>query len=158
MESSQSSAAKLLQARLGQRRKLTVFLCLALAMVLVTVAALVLHAQAMNYTRRVLECAYEPHEHTLEECGEPDARTCGLADYVVHVHNDDCYNVDGELACPMPEEKPHTHDESCLVERKVLICEEEGITEEQAAALAAEAAPAPVAVLAVGDAVLVHTE
>ncbi len=158
MESSQSSAAKLLQARLGQRRKLTVFLCLALAMVLVTVAALVLHAQAMNYTRRVLECAYEPHEHTLEECGEPDARTCGLADYVVHVHNDDCYNVDGELACPLPEEKPHTHDESCLVERKVLICEEEGITEEQAAALAAEAAPAPEAVLAEGEPEHVHTE
>lgn len=142
MESSGSRAAKLLQAKLSGRRKLMIFGGLALAIVLVTVAALVLHAQAMNYTRRVLECVCEPHEHTLEECGEPDARTCGLADYVVHVHNDDCYDEDGALVCPLPEIEPHTHDESCLVERKVLICEQEGITEEEAAALAAKAADA----------------
>lgn len=137
MESPKSYAAKLLQSKQSTRQKLIVFGCLALAVVIITTTVLALHAQAMNYTRRVLECAYEVHEHKLEECGAPDARTCGLADYVVHVHNGDCYDEYGALVCPLKEEPEHKHTDACYEEQKVLTCGQDGVTEEEAAALIA---------------------
>ena len=141
MESPKSNAAKLLQSKQGTRQKLMVFVGLALAVVIITTTVFALHAQAMNYTRRVLECAYEVHEHTLAECGEPDARTCGLADYVVHTHNADCYDEDGKLVCPLKAEPEHKHTAACYEDQKVLTCEQDGVTEEEAAALIARYEP-----------------
>lgn len=132
MKSPKSRAAELLREKQSERRKAAIFFGLALLVILCTAAVLLLHAQAMTHTRRVLECAYVPHQHT-EACypdGDMSAQPiCGLADAVVHVHNEDCYDEAGALACPLEELEPHTHDDSCLVERRELICGLDGIDE-----------------------------
>lgn len=148
MKSPKSRAAELLREKQSERRKAAIFFGLALLVILCTAAVLLLHAQAMTHTRRVLECAYVPHQHT-EECypdGDMSAQPiCGLADAVVHVHNEDCYDEAGELVCPLEELEPHTHDESCLVERRELICGLDGIDEADpsGAVSAPESADAP---------------
>lgn len=55
----------------------------------------------------------EPHEHT-DECYQ----------IVVHTHDENCMEmVQGELRCTLEENDGHIHDESCLGEVPVLICE-----------------------------------
>ena len=120
-----SQSAKLLQQYKKNKRWLAVFLCLAVTVVLGTLAALKLYGQAMTHKMKVLECIYEVHEHT-EECYDeekPEELICVYADYVVHMHNDDCYNAKGELVCPLEEVEPHEHTEECYEEVKTLICE-----------------------------------
>ena len=113
-----------------------------------TVASLVMPATAMAKTEKVLDCPYEVHQHSddehplLDENGnllqpscyevytDEDGRqhkdlVCGMADYVIHTHDDNCY-VDGKLVCTLPEIKEHKHDASCYKEEKVLVC---GITD-----------------------------
>lgn len=148
MESPNSRVAKLLREKQNIRRKAAIFFGLALLVILGTAAVLLLHAQAMNHTRRMLECAYTTHQHT-EECypdGDISAQPiCGLADAVVHVHNEDCYDGEGALVCPLEELEPHTHDENCLVERRELICGLDGIDEADLPADSSEATPASAA-------------
>lgn len=148
MESPNSRVAKLLREKQNIRRKAAIFFGLALLVILGTAAVLLLHAQAMNHTRRMLECTYTTHQHT-EECypdGDISAQPiCGLADAVVHVHNEDCYDGEGALVCPLEELEPHTHDENCLVERRELICGLDGIDEADLPADSSEATPASAA-------------
>ncbi len=109
-----------LRKKKNRKVYLAVFFCLALVVTTVTVAALRMRGQAMNYTQKVLACPLEVHKHT-EECWDEEGNLiCGYADYVVHTHNSDCYNEDGELVCTLPEIKEHKHDETCY--SKVLIC------------------------------------
>lgn len=55
----------------------------------------------------------EPHEHT-DECYQ----------IVVHTHDENCMEmVQGELICTLDESDGHIHDEGCLGEVPVLICE-----------------------------------
>lgn len=130
MESLKKQAAKLLGEQKKYKRWLAVFLCLAVVVTAGTVAALKMNGQALSHKQKVLECKLEVHEHT-EECYKADPKTgekklvCGLADYVVHVHNDDCYGADGELACQLPEVENHVHEDSCYQEKEVLICGKE---------------------------------
>lgn len=130
MESLKKQAAKLLGEQKKYKRWLAVFLCLAVVVTAGTVAALKMNGQALSHKQKVLECKLEVHEHT-EECYKADPKTgekklvCGLADYVVHVHNDDCYGADGELACQLPEVESHVHEDSCYQEKEVLICGKE---------------------------------
>lgn len=49
----------------------------------------------------------------------------GFAGYAVHVHNEDCFDWQGELVCPLPEIYPHVHSVDCYETRQVLICEQE---------------------------------
>ena len=124
MESPMKQAAKLLQNKKGGYRKLAVFLCLALLVTAGTVTAFVLHGQAQEHTRRVLQCT-AVHQHT-EDCypdGDISAEpVCGLADFVVHTHNDDCYNEQGELVCTIGELEAHTHSEEEGCYTRPLIC------------------------------------
>lgn len=124
MESPMKQAAKLLQNKKGGYRKLAVFLCLALLVTAGTVTAFVLHGQAQEHTRRVLQCT-AVHQHT-EGCypeGDPNAEpVCGLADFVVHTHNDLCYNEQGELVCTIEELEAHTHSEADGCYTRPLIC------------------------------------
>lgn len=120
-----SQTAKLLQQYKKNKRWLAVFLCLAVTVVLGTLAALKLYGQAMTHKMKVLECKYEVHEHT-EECYDkekPEELICVYADYVVHVHNDDCYDAEGRPVCPLEEVEPHEHTEECYEEVKTLVCE-----------------------------------
>lgn len=122
-----SQTAKLLQQYKKNKRWLAVFLCLAVTVVLGTLAALKLYGQAMTHKVKVLECKYEVHEHT-EECYDAEngeELICVYADYVVHVHNDDCYDAEGKLVCPLEEVEPHEHTEECYEEIKVLVCGKE---------------------------------
>jgi LPXTG-motif cell wall-anchored protein len=43
-------------------------------------------------------------------------------DFVVHTHDEYCYNDNGELVCTLDERKLHTHDESCYDEDGNLTC------------------------------------
>lgn len=138
-----SQVAKFLQERKEYRRWLAAFLCLALVVAFGTVAALKLYGQAMTHQEKVLDCQYEVHEHT-EDCYEENedgekVLACGMADDVIHVHNDDCYNQKGELVCPLEEHEAHEHDDSCYEEEEVLICKEEE-TEESSEDVEAEEA------------------
>lgn len=126
-----SQAAKLLKEQKQYRRRVAVFLCLAVIVGYGTVMALKLYGQAMTHKMEVLDCQYEVHEHT-DECYERDEEgnrileepVCGYADYVIHVHNDNCYDKDGNLVCTLEEHEPHKHTEECYVTEKVLVCGE----------------------------------
>ncbi len=126
-----SQNTKILQEQKKHRQWLIVFLGLSVTVVLGTAAALKLYGQALTHKVKVLDCRAEVHEHT-EECyvydeekGE-DVPVCGYADYLVHIHNDDCRDENGRLVCPLEEIKPHTHEDACYEERQVLICGLEG--------------------------------
>ena len=134
-----SQAAAFLQERKKHRIQTVVFLCLAVTVAFGTVAALKMYGEAMTHKVKVLDCGLEVHEHT-EGCYEKDEEgnpgeelICGYADYVVHVHNDDCYDTKGGLVCRIPERESHTHTEECMVKEKVLACGQEETLENAAA-------------------------
>ncbi len=134
-----SQTAAFLQERKKHRIQTAVFLCLAVTVAFGTVAALKMYGEAMTHKVKVLDCGLEVHEHT-EDCYEKDEEgnpgeelICGYADYVAHVHNDDCYDTKGGLVCQIPEREPHTHTEECVVKEKVLACGQEETLEDAAA-------------------------
>ncbi len=120
-----TQAAKVLNEQKKYKRRLAVFLCLAVVVALGTAAALKMYGQAMSHKQKKLVCQYAAHVHT-DECFDGEAVVCGYADYAVHLHNDDCYGPNGELVCHLPEAEAHVHTEECYTEQEVLICEEEG--------------------------------
>lgn len=120
-----TQAAKVLNEQKKYKRRLAVFLCLAVVVALGTAAALKMYGQAMSHKQKKLVCRYAAHAHT-DGCFDGEAVVCGYADYAVHLHNDDCYGPNGELVCHLPEAEAHVHTEECYTEQEVLICEEEG--------------------------------
>ena len=101
-----------------------------LFIVCVTTSLLVLPAITLTKKERVLDCQYKGHVHeekcyqeTTNDSGEK-IRTlvCGYADFVIHTHDDNCYNEKGELICALPEVPEHIHDASCYDEEGKLIC------------------------------------
>ena len=133
-----SQNTKILQEQKKHRQWMAAFLVLSVTVVLGTAAALKLYGQALTHKVKVLDCQVKAHEHTDEcyvydeEAGE-DVPACGYADYLVHVHNDDCYDQNGRLVCPLEEIKPHKHTDECFEERRVLVCGLEGIEPAQGA-------------------------
>ena len=87
-----------------------ILLAMAFAVFLLTTSILVQEGETLTRKEKVLNCQYELPQ------GD------GFADYVIHVHNSDCYDKDGGLVCPLPEIYPHKHDESCYSETNVLTC------------------------------------
>lgn len=123
-----TQAAKVRDEQKKGKRRLAVFLCLAVVVALGTAAALKMYGQAMSHKDKRLICQLEVHQHT-DACYDGDKLICGYADYVVHTHNDDCYDRDGNLVCSLPEMAAHTHTDECYTEQEVLLCgEEEGHT------------------------------
>lgn len=115
--------AGILRKQKNSKRWQKGFWCLAIAVVVGTVAILTMTGQALTHKTKVLNCRLEVHEHTDECYDEDDNLICGYADYVVHVHNDDCYDSEGNLVCTLPEIEEHEHTEECYEEQEVLICE-----------------------------------
>lgn len=115
--------ARFLQEKKKEKQWLVVFICMAVVVGSGTVAALKLKGQAMTHKEKVVACSLEVHQHT-DACygGENGELNCGYADYVVHVHNDDCYDWNGNLTCTLPEIEKHTHTDACYTEEKNLIC------------------------------------
>ena len=104
-------------------------------------------------TQPVLACEYEVHTHT-DDCyadvpvydadgkqnGTERVLTCGKADYVVHHHDENCYQTvlktvvedvkeqiveEKELVCTLPETEAHVHSDSCYKTEKILSCGKE---------------------------------
>ena len=71
------------------------------------------------------------HQPAVAKTYQVTALTCsaeapvrpGYAGYFVHTHNEDCFDGNGNLVCPLPEIKAHVHDETCYTRiRGDLIC------------------------------------
>ena len=91
-----------------------------------TVLALVLPAIALSKKEITMDCPLTVHKHSascyqVDENGK-EVLTCGQADYVVHTHDDNCYDADGNLICTLPEIQEHIHVESCYEEQQILVC------------------------------------
>ena len=101
---------ELLKAKRRHGWYLAVILVLA---VLVTVGVGGLFHQpavAKTYQVTVLTC-------TAEAPAGP-----GYAGYFVHTHNEDCFDENETLVCPLPEIKAHVHDETCYTTTSVQTC------------------------------------
>ena len=101
-----------------------------------TAVSLILPALAVSNKETVLDCTCEVHEHTdecykdtIDEEGNIIGKelVCGQADYVIHTHDEHCYQ-DGELICTLDEHEEHIHDDSCYEEQKILSCGKEEST------------------------------
>ena len=98
------------------KRIITVLACV---VVFGTTYALILPAITMD-TKKTLVCTEETasgHVH-LEACKAQDGETltCGYSDYVIHTHDENCYDTDGNLICGLEEMKEHRHTEECYRE------------------------------------------
>ena len=101
---------ELLRAKRRQVRHLALVLVLALLVAAAVGGIFHLPAVAKTYQKTVLACTAVPPTGP------------GYAGFFVHVHNDDCFDENGNLVCPLPEIKPHVHDESCYTTTAVLVC------------------------------------
>ena len=100
---------------------------MACVVVFCTVYALILPAITLE---KVPTCGLEEHVHT-EECYTwktvyPSTEyLCGESlegAAVIHTHDAQCYDRNGDLVCPLPELEAHVHDEDCYRETEVLSC------------------------------------
>ena len=129
-------------ARARRHRNATIMsVGLAFCVALVVAFRLILPAIALNDTS-LLECPYKVHQHSDacyeevvvydengEETGTEKVLVCGKADYVIHEHDENCYQ-NGRLVCNLPEVKEHIHTEDCYQEQTVLVCDKEGELDE----------------------------
>ena len=99
-------AASILRSQKAHRKWLSVLLLLSILVSYGTVSALKMPGEARTHSARVLRCVDERQ-------------------LVAHVHNDDCYDEDGELVCPLEERELHQHTEECYTLEPVLVCGEE---------------------------------
>lgn len=59
-------------------------------------------------------CLSDLHVHE-DGCFDSDGNIiCGYADFVVHSHGEFCFDENGDLICELPEILVHTHDEDCF--------------------------------------------
>lgn len=132
--------ANFIKEHKNNRRWRKVLVCLSAVVVFCTVYALILPAITMEATcgmedhahsaecyevkvssDREMACALETHEHT-EACKDAEGNIiCGKADFVVHSHNEDCYQ-DGLLICTLPEIAEHAHTEECSAQGEENAC------------------------------------
>ena len=70
------------------------------------------------------------HQPAVAKTYQVTALTCtaeapagpGYAGYFVHTHNEDCFDENETLVCPLPEIKAHVHDETCYTTTAVQTC------------------------------------
>lgn len=98
------------------KRIITVLACV---VVFGTTYALILPAITMD-AKKTMVCTEETasgHVHS-EECKAQDGETltCGYADYVIHTHDENCYDSEGNLICGLDEVKEHRHTAECYKE------------------------------------------
>jgi hypothetical protein len=76
------------------------------------------HGAECYETQKVLACSFEVHQHTAACYEDEDTDgelICGYADFVVHTHDEYCYDASRTLVCTLSDEYPeaHTHDADC---------------------------------------------
>ena len=93
-----------------RRWQIGMLFCLCLLVVAGVAGFFHLPARAKTYQKRVLTCPAEAPAGP------------GYAGFFLHTHNDDCFDENGSLVCPLPEIKAHVHDENCFVVSQELDC------------------------------------
>ena len=99
---------------------------LAVIVVFITTYLLILPAITME---RTATCGMEEHTHT-DECysgGEPvRILDCPVKSEnpIIHKHDSNCYDPEGNLVCQLPEVEAHTHTAECYTTEQVLVCTE----------------------------------
>lgn len=122
-----TEAERFLHTRHKDKRRVRFLRVLAVAVVFVTIYALILPAVTMS---NEVECGMEEHVHT-EDCWQEQLTppqpqlTCsfqGTGAVVIHTHDSFCYDQQGELICTLEERTAHTHGAECYREHRELIC------------------------------------
>ncbi len=99
---------------------------LSLLVITATVVSLTLPAVTLSSI-----CGMETHVHG-DECYEerviPGKKriVCGFENAectVLHTHDENCYDNDGNLICPLEEIEEHRHTEECYSIERVLVCD-----------------------------------
>lgn len=116
--------------RKGRRNKIWRRVTAVLAGVVVFATTYMLILPAITAEKPTL-CGKEEHVHTEECYAQTDvARTlqCPYADpgegvIVLHKHDENCYDENGNLICPLQEREEHAHTQECY--QKVLVCTQE---------------------------------
>lgn len=120
-------AERFLNTRHKDKRRVRFLRILAVAVVFVTIYALILPAVTMS---NEVECGMVEHVHT-DECWQEQLTppqpqlTCpfqGTGAVVIHTHDSFCYDQQGELICTLEEHTAHTHGAECYREHRELIC------------------------------------
>lgn len=122
-----TEAERFLHTRHKDKRRVRFLRILAVAVVFVTIYALILPAVTMS---NEVECGMVEHVHTeacwQEQLTPPQPQlTCpfqGSGTVVLHTHDSFCYNQQGELICTLEERAAHTHGAECYREHRELIC------------------------------------
>ena len=102
--------SEFMRTRREQRRHLALLLVLAVLVTAGVAGVFHLNAIAKTYQKAVLNCTAVPLEGPA------------YAGFFVHTHNDDCYDENGNLVCPLPEIKAHEHGADCYITTAVQTC------------------------------------
>lgn len=73
------------------------------------------YSQVTTIEKATLICTAQTlnvHQHTATCYGEDGEILCGYADFLLHTHDDACYQ-DNTLCCTLPEILPHLHTQTC---------------------------------------------
>ena len=101
---------RMLRSAKRRRWQFPMLLCLAILVAVGVAGIFHLPATAKTYQVTRLTCSAVPPEGPAS------------ADFFVHIHNDDCYDAEGRLVCPLPEIRPHRHTSDCYITSRELVC------------------------------------
>lgn len=101
---------RMLRSAKRRRWQFPMLLCLAILVAVGVAGIFHLPATAKTYQVTRLTCSAVPPEGPAS------------ADFFVHIHNDDCYDAEGRLVCPLPEIRPHRHMSDCYITSRELVC------------------------------------
>lgn len=124
-----TEAERFLHDRHKDKRRTQALRIVAVAVVFVTIYALILPAVTMS---NEVECGSAEHIHTescwQEQLTPPQPQmVCpvqGSGAVVLHAHDSSCYDGQGALVCALEERAAHTHGPDCYREHRELICTE----------------------------------
>ena len=124
-QTTREKAANLLLSHKRYVRYLVVLACTAAVVILGVALSLRQSGQAATYEVTILDCQYAgngAHTHN-DDCYDADGNlVCPLEERELHIHDDSCYTHETTLVCGREESEGHKHDESCYDEEGNLIC------------------------------------
>lgn len=127
-QTTREKAASLLLSHKRYVRYLVVLACTAAVVILGVALSLRQSGQAATYEVTILDCQYAgngAHTHN-DDCYDADGNlVCPLEERELHIHDDSCYTHETTLVCGQEESEGHKHDESCYDEEGNLICGQE---------------------------------
>lgn len=125
--------AQLLSTYKSHARQAGVLACLALLVALGVTKGLSKYGVTMSVPTQVLDCHYTgngAHTHNEDCYDENGTLVCPLPEKSLHEHTADCYEEHRELICGLDEDESHTHTDDCYLITQELVCGLEEVTEE----------------------------